>query len=368
MVLKELGRYVVVEIIEIDGSMGEGGGQILRYSLGFSAVTLKPVRIYNIRAKRSNPGLRPQHLTAVKALQMITDAVVKGAKVGSMEIYFEPKRRKPGNYRFNIGTAGSTTLVIQAILPALLFSKGYSSVEIIGGTDVPWSPPIDYMRYVFIYNLRFFGVDVEIELYRRGHYPRGGGRVVLKVKPLLGKMKPINIVERGKLISIYGISHAVRLPRHVAERQARSAATVIREKLGVEPNILIESYPPGRDPHLGPGSGIVLYADVEAGTRLGGDALGARGKRAEIVGREAAEKLIDELSSGMAFDSHMGDMLIPYMFLAGGESIAGVSKLTNHTLTAIEVSKIFLPNSKVSIVGNKGEKGIIRIHGVGLSP
>lgn len=357
-----------MKVIEIDGSMGEGGGQILRYSLGFSAVTLKPVRIYNIRAKRSNPGLRPQHLTAVKALQIITDAVVRGAKVGSMEIYFEPRKRKPGNYRFNIGTAGSTTLVIQAILPALLFSKGYSSIEIIGGTDVPWSPPIDYMRYVFMHNLRFFGIDVEIELRRRGHYPRGGGEVVLRVKPLLRALNPINIVERGKILRINGISHAVRLPRHVAERQARSASHILREKLGIEPNILIESYPPGKDPHLGPGSGIVLYADVEAGTRIGSDALGARGKRAEVVGEEAAGKLVEELGSGMAFDSHMGDMLIPYMFLANGESVAGISRITSHTLTAIEVSKMFLPDAKVSVSGNQGVKGIVRVLGVGLSP
>ncbi len=355
-------------VVEIDGSMGEGGGQILRYSLGFSAVTLKPVRIYNVRAKRSNPGLRPQHLTAVKALQEITDATVRGARVGSMEVYFEPHRRKPGNYVFNIGTAGSVTLVLQAILPALIFSGGYSRVEITGGTDVPWSPPIDYFRYVFVHNISLFGIRINVKLYRRGHYPRGGGHVVVEVEPLRGFLKPIRIIERGEIRSIRGISHAVRLPRHVAERQARSAARIISEELGVEPEIIIESYPPRKDPHLGPGSGIVLYADVSSGTRIGSDSLGARGKRAEVVGEEAANKLLEELGSGMAFDSHMGDMLIPYMFLARGMSVAGVSKLTSHTLTAIEVSKIFLPEAKVFINGSPGSRGVIRVFGVGLSP
>ena len=181
-----------MRVVEIDGSMGEGGGQILRYSLSLSALTLKPVRIYNIRAKRSNPGLRPQHLTAVKALATITNAHVEGDRVGSMEIYFEPRRRRPGSYRFDIGTAGSISLVIQAILPTLLFSGGYTRVDITGGTDVSWSPPIDYMRYVFLHNLSLFGARVSIKLIRRGHYPRGGGRVILEVEPVKDYLNAIN--------------------------------------------------------------------------------------------------------------------------------------------------------------------------------
>lgn len=356
-----------MRVVEIDGSMGEGGGQILRYSLGFSAVTLKPVRIYNIRAKRKNPGLRPQHLTAVKALQEITGAIVRGAKVGSMEIYFEPRYRKPGNYRFDIGTAGSVTLVIQAILPALLYAKGYSRVVITGGTDVPWSPPVDYMRYVFLHNIRFFGINSTLKLVKRGHYPRGGGQVILEVAPV-NKFSSINIIERGQILSIHGLSHAVRLPRHVAERQAKTAENILKKKLGVKPLIDIESHPPERDPHLGPGSGIVLYADVEAGTRIGADSLGARGKRAEIVGKEVASKLLEELEPGMAFDSHMSDMLIPYMFLADGESMVGVSKITSHAVTAIMVSRMFLPETEVRIQGREGEPGKIIVKGVGLSP
>ncbi len=355
-------------LVEIDGSMGEGGGQILRYSLGFSAVLLKPVRIYNIRAKRSNPGLRPQHLTAVKALQAITDAEVEGARVGSMEIVFKPRRRRPGNYVFSIGTAGSVSLVVQAILPALLFARGYSRVTITGGTDVPWSPPVDYMRLIFLYNLSLFGVSAEIRLIRRGHYPRGGGRIELIVQPLSNMLRPINIVERGAVKTVRGISHAVRLPRHVAERQAESARRLIVDKLGIEPDIVIETYRKGEDPHLGPGSGIVLYADVEAGTRIGGDSLGAKGKRAEIVGREAAGALLEDLGSGMAFDRHMADMLIPYMFLADGTSKAGVARITSHALTALMVSKMFLPESSYNVEGEPGKPGIIIVKGSGFSP
>ena len=357
-----------MKVVEIDGSMGEGGGQILRYSLSLSALTLRPVKVYNIRAKRSNPGLRPQHLTAVRALASVTDAYVEGGKVGSTEIYFEPRRRRGGSYSFNIGTAGSISLVIQAIMPALLFSDKHSRVEIIGGTDVSWSPPIDYMRHVFLYNLSLLGVNAKLKVYRRGHYPRGGGKVLIEISPAAEPLKPVHAVLRGKIVRIRGISHAVRLPRHVAQRQASSAAEYIKKEIGIEPEIEIEAYEGRRDPHLGPGSGILVYAEVERGTRIGADSLGAKGKPAETVGREAGEKLVEELRSNMAFDRHMGDMLIPYLFLASGESIVGVSSLTMHTITAIEVAKKFLPEAYVRIQGSTGEPAKISVAGVGFSP
>jgi len=357
---------MVSEVIEIDGSMGEGGGQILRYSLALSAVLLKPVHIYNIRAKRSNPGLRPQHLTGVKALAEITKAEVKGASVGSKEIWFYPKIRRGGHYRFNIGTAGSTTLVIQAILPALLYADRDSVVEIIGGTDVPWSPPVDYIKNVFLPLLNRIGIEAYIEVKRRGHYPRGGGHVVLKVKKLSSKIKPINVVERGRILEIRGHSHCVKLPSHIAIRQAKSAESILVRELGIKPKTTLEYYAPNKDPHLGPGSGIVLWAICEKSI-LGSDALGAKGKPAERVGEEAATKLIEELNTGMAFDRHMGDMLIPYASLAEGESLFGVSKLTLHTLTALMVTKIFLPELKYEIIGREGEPAKIRVKGVGLA-
>ncbi len=351
--------------IEIDGSMGEGGGQILRYSLALSSVLLKPVHIYNIRARRSNPGLRPQHLTGVQALAEITGAEVKGASVGSREIWFKPRFRRGGFYRFDIGTAGSVTLVIQAILPALLYADRDSVVEIIGGTDVNWSPPIDYMRYVFKSILGKMGVDIGIEVRRRGHYPKGGGHVVVRVRRLSNGLSPVNTVERGGIREIRGRSHCVRLPSHVAIRQARSAEAVLTRELGVKPVIEIEYYERGRDPHLGPGSGIVLYALCENSV-LGADALGARGKPAERVGEEAARRLIDELKPGMALDSHMGDMVIPYIALAKGRSCVGVSRLTLHALTAIMVTERFLPQIRFSVSGQEGSPGTICVEGVGL--
>ncbi len=355
----------MVEYVEIDGSMGEGGGQILRYSLALSAVLLKPVHIYNIRAKRSNPGLRPQHLTGVRALATITSARVRGASVGSMEVWFEPRVRRGGYYRFDIGTAGSVTLVIQAILPALLFADRDSVVEITGGTDVRWSPPIDYMRYVFLEHLRRFGVEASIELKRRGHYPRGGGHVVLRVKRLNGSLKPVDLVERGVVREIRGRSHCVRLPSHVAVRQARSAVEVVFRELGVKPVVELEYYRSGQDPHLGPGSGIVLWALTEYSV-LGADSLSERGKPAERVGEEAGLKLVEELRSGMAFDSHMGDMVVPYISLASGFSRVGVSRVTMHTVTAVMVTEKFLPSIEFSVDGGVGEPGVLSVRGVCL--
>ncbi|WP_428724419.1 RNA 3'-terminal phosphate cyclase [Thermogladius sp.] len=357
-----------MRVVEIDGSMGEGGGQILRYSLALSALTLRPVRIYNIRAKRDNPGLRPQHLTAVNALKEVTNAVVRGAEVGSMELYFEPRERRGGFMRLDIGTAGSISLVMQAMIPVLLFSEREARVQITGGTDVEWSPPIDYMKHVFAYNMRLLGVEVKIDVLKRGHYPRGGGLVEFSVKRATSVLKPVKLVEHGGVVAVRGVSHAVRLPKHVAERQASSAASVVMSRLGVKPTIELEYYEPGKDHHLGPGSGIVLYAETRSGTRLGADSLGAKGKPAERVGAEAAEALVEEVSTGMCFDRHMGDMLVPYLALAGGQSEVGVSSITLHTLTAVEVVKMFFPEAEIRVEGGLGKPGIIKVKGVSYQP
>ena len=357
-----------MSMLRIDGSMGEGGGQILRYSIALSALLLKPVEIYNIRAKRSNPGLRPQHLTAVKALADLTKADVEGAFVGSSRLVFKPRERLCGDFYFDVGTAGSVSLVIQAILPVLLYSDCTSRVVIKGGTNVPLSPPIDYMIHVFSHNLKHFGVELEIKLERRGHYPRGGGVVELLVKPVKAPLNPVDIVSRGKPVGLYIISHCVKLPQHVARRQAESALGLIKKYINVEPRVVVETYPPDKDPHLGPGSGVLVYVETDKNVRLGGDALGEKGKPAERVGEEAALSLLEDYETGMAFDRHMGDMLVPYMFLARGRSRVGVSKITMHLTTAIEVAKLYMPEASVLVNGELGKLGIVEVNGVSFNP
>lgn len=281
---------------------------------------------------------------------------------GSTELVFKPGGRIGcGEFRFDIGTAGAITLVIQTILPILVFAPPCrSTVTITGGTDVPWSPPIDYVRFVMLPMLGLFGVKAEVKLVRRGHYPRGGGgEVVLTVEP--SGLRPVEVVEFGDLREVRGgISHAVRLPAHVAHRQANSAREyLVKAGVKVPIDIAVETYEQGKDPHLGPGSGVVLWAVSSRGLVKGADALGERGKPAEVVGEEAAKELLENLRSGMALDEHMGDMVIPYMALAGG-GVVGVSKITLHALTNIYIVEKVL-GVRFEVSGREDEPGIIRV-------
>ncbi|MEM0276916.1 MAG: RNA 3'-terminal phosphate cyclase [Pyrobaculum sp.] len=346
-------------VVRIDGSYGEGGGQILRTSIALSALLGKPVEIINIRAKRANPGLQPQHLTGVKAAALLTDAEVEGAVKGSTRLFFKPKNIRCGSFDIDIGTAGSISLVVQTLAPVLLFAPCPTRIAITGGTDVSWSPPIDYMRFVFAKVLSLFGARVEIELIRRGHYPKGGGRAVLRVDPVK-KLLPVRLEEFGWVLEIRGISHAVNLPSHVAERQARAAAEVLA-KLGYRAEISTEV----RSDGLGPGSGVVVWAYSESGSAVGGDSLGEKGKPAEVVGREAAEKLVAVLKAGATLDPHMADMAVVYMALADGRSRLSTSEETMHLKTNIYIVEQFLPvKFKVE---KQAARYVLEVDGVGYS-
>ncbi len=341
--------------VRIDGSYGEGGGQILRTSIALSALLGRPVEIVNIRAKRANPGLQPQHLTGVKAAALLTDAEVVGAEKGSTRLYFNPRTLKCGRYNIDIGTAGSISLVIQTLTPILLYAPCPTEVAITGGTDVAWAPPIDYMRHVFTKVLARFGAQVAIELVKRGHYPKGGGKAILKVQPV-ETLSAVDSPEFGRLVEIRGISHAVNLPPHVAERQAKAAREAL-ERRGYKAQLDLET----RSDGLGPGSGVVLWAVSDTGNVVGGDALGERGKPAEAVGREAAEKLAATLASGSSLDPHMADMAVVYMALAQGTSRMSTPELTTHLQTNIYIVEQFLPvKFKVE---NLGRRYVIQVEG-----
>ena len=336
-------------MIVIDGSYGEGGGQILRTAIALSAITEKPVKIVKIRANRPNPGLRPQHLHGILALKELSGANVKGAQVGSTVLEFIPGKAEPRHVRIPIKTAGSVTLVFQALLPAMAFTGG--SFEITGGTDVPWSPPVDYLKNVTLYALGRMGIEAELEIRRRGHYPKGGGLVTGRVEPW-EERKPLNAIEWGKVERFAGVSHATNLPAHVAERQARAARERLEELYSVPVEIETEI-----SRSLGPGSGIVVWAETDS-LRLGGDALGKRGKPAEVVGREAADELLDQLTGGKAVDRFLGDQLIPFLAFAGGE--IGVTEITSHLVTNVWVVEQFL-GRVFEVEGEIGEPGIVRV-------
>src|SRR3989441_10085894 len=216
-------------MIEIDGCIGEGGGQVLRTSLALAAVLRREVRIFNIRAGRAESGLRAQHLTSVKAVAQMCGATPKGVQIGSTEFIFSPGAIKAGSFRFDVGTAGSVTLVLQTLMPLLPFSPGTVELEITGGTDVRWSPPIDYLRLVTLPLLERMNVHGAIHVSRRGHYPKGGGIVRFTATPT-SVLKSIIGREGGDVKVITGVSHSVRLPVAGAERQASAATRAVQDK------------------------------------------------------------------------------------------------------------------------------------------
>ena len=348
------------KMIEIDGSIGEGGGQVLRTSLALAAVLGRKVRIFNIRAGRTEPGLKAQHLTSATAVAQICDAASEGLKIGSTEFTFSPGGIRAGSFRFDIGTAGSITLVLQTLMPLLPFAPGPVELEITGGTDVKWSPPIDYVRLVTIPLLEKMNVHASILVSRRGHFPKGGGIVRLSASPT-SVLKNFRGVASGTVKAVEGISHSVQLPVGVADRQAVAATRIIEERDFPHPQIRIEHTQSGS----GPGSGIVLSAITSDGAVLGGDSLGERGRPAEVVGEDAAGRLVEEMSSGAFLDRHMGDVIVPYAALAEGVSDVSLSQVTLHTLTNVKVAE-YVAGVHFDSLSQVGIPGRLRVNGLGL--
>ncbi|HYA60557.1 MAG TPA: RNA 3'-terminal phosphate cyclase [Candidatus Acidoferrum sp.] len=346
-------------MMEVDGSIGEGGGQVLRTSVALSALTQKPIMVKNIRAKRDKSGLRNQHMTAIKAVAAIVDADVDGLELGSSEITFTPKHWRGGEFKFDIGTAGSTTLVLQALLPVLAFSKRHSNVTLIGGTNNPMAPQIDYFIHVLNPILAKMGFSYELTLVRRGFYPRGGGLIIISVEPI-SSIEPINIVELGSLESIKGLSLSAKLPEHVAYRQAVAAkehlASAGYSDVAIDIEVRRESEVSSA------GSGIVLWAETSTGGIIGGDALGERGKPAEKVGRDAAIDLVGQLRTGAPIDRHLGDQLIIWMAMAVGPSAIMPTEITPHALTSMMIVEQ-LTGRKFMVTGHEGARGVIQCSG-----
>jgi len=341
-------------MIEVDGSFGEGGGQILRTSVALSAIIGKPVRISNIRSNRPKPGLAQQHLTGLKAVQKLTDGEAEGLSLGSTEVTFRPRSLKGGSYKIDIGTAGSISLILQVVSLPAAFAKGPVEMEITGGTDVQWSPPADFMRNVFYPILEKIGVKTRFELIRRGYYPKGGGAIRISFEPTT-QLNPIEIISRGKLKGVYGVVHSLNLPDHIAKREIESARKVLKGyKTQVKPEI-------GRG--LSTGTGVSLWSEYE-NTILGASSLGKPGKEAEKVGGEAAEFLIEEIQGSGTLDVQMGDQILAYMGLAKGRSKFIVRELTPHIKTNIHVIEDILG---IKFVITEEEKGYaIEVVGVGF--
>lgn len=343
-------------MIKIDGSHGEGGGQILRTALALSCVTGKPFEIHDIRMGREKPGLQAQHLTCIRGAQLISRADVDEAKLGSRTLRFSPREVTGNKYIFDVseikGSAGSATLVLQAILPPLAVAGTASMVTVKGGTHVEWSPSYHYMRDVLLPLLGKIGIKAGLDIEKWGWYPIGGGKLSASVEPAK-KLSPISITERGRLKNISGISAASNLPISLAERQ-RDHGNWLLKGAGLSANMEIVSAP-----STGKGTFFFILAEFE-NVRAGFSALGATGKSAESVAEEAVRPFIEFLNSEGALDPYLADQIIPYIGICNGNSTFTTSRITKHLLTNLWVTQKFLP-VEIGLEGREGELGTISI-------
>jgi RNA 3'-phosphate cyclase len=346
-------------MIEVDGSLMEGGGQLLRMATTYSAILGESVRIVNVRANRKQSGLKPQHLITLKAVAEICGATTKGLKVGSHEVEFHPGRLRSGSFEFDIGTAGSCSLLLQCAAPVAAYADETIKIRAKGGTAVRWSPPMPIIQHVVWAGLRKMGFIGEVRVLRDGYYPKGGGLIEAKISPIRG-FNPIQ-GNKAEVRIIHGISTCGGLPRHIAERQADAAVKVLREE-GFEAEIDVVTPGKASEP-LSPGSVICLW--TEGGALIGDDGLGERGKTAEKVGTEAAHRIVTQIKTGAFVDQHTADNLILPCSLATGTSSFTVTRLTMHTLTAVEVANRII-GTKIMIEGSEGNYGRITIEGRGV--
>ncbi len=341
-------------MIEIDGSIG--GGQLLRTAISLSALTEKPVKITNIRKGKTTgkPGLRPQHMMGIKATGEFCQAEVKGLKESSLELEFTPKKLNIYDKEIDIGTAGSIGLLLQTITPELIFNDKPVTLQIHGGTETRWAPTIQYTRDVTFPILNMMGTTLSLELIKHGYYPKGGGHIEVKSRPVK-KLDPFVYLERGQIKNIHVSSVCGSLPLHVAERQGKSALRTIQYHC---PDAKVSMDYKSVD-SLSPGSSVNCYAVCE-NSIIGSSCLGERGMRAEVVGERAADDLVKALKSNAALDKYMADQILVFLALAKGKSRVRVEEITEHCRTNISVIEEILP------VEFKTNEKIIEIEGIGF--
>lgn len=332
-------------MLEVDGSIKSGSGTILRLAVAWASILNEPLHVYNIRAKRSSPGLRPQHLEAVLTAAKLCNAEVEGATLGSQELRFRPSAIIGGEVEAQIGTAGSIPMLILTILPICAYAEKPVKLHIVkGGTDVTHAPTINYLRYVLLPILESMGLRTKIAIVKYGYYPKGMGEVIMEIQPCR-KFGAYRREEFGNVKSVAGLSVCTFLAdKSVAARQAKAANDTLRMQ-GHEAKIQVindQSNP------LQKGSSLVLWATTDKDVILGGDAIGELGKPSEIIGREAAENLALEISAKATADVHLADLLVPYVALSKEESVYFTRFMTPHLDTNIWLTQELL-NAEFSV-------------------
>lgn len=331
-------------MIHLDGSHLEGGGSLVRVALALSTLTGQEFKVDKIRTGRKDPGLKAQHLHAIKALKKICNAETNEIELGSAELWFKPGTIKSGHYTIDIGTAGSITLLLQALILPSLFAPGKIVFNIKGGTCGKWQASVDYLQHILVPQIEQFAEKIELKIFKRGYYPKGGGEIELTIVPkfkdyqeLQQKIPAFQLTEQGKLMEIKGIINLLEQlkEKQVAERIRKTLEPLLR-RYSVPINIKIEYAP-----SFSVGGEVLLWAVFDHSVILGSDILLEPRKTSEDIGKEVAEKLIQEIDSGAAVDAHLADQLIPFMALLPGSEIKA-QEISNHTKTNIYVAEKFL--------------------------
>jgi RNA 3'-terminal phosphate cyclase (ATP) len=339
-------------MIELDGSQGEGGGQILRTSLSLALLMGKPFRLRNLRARRPKPGLQPQHLTCVRAATSISRARVRGDSLGSKELVFDPGEVIPGAYHFNIGTAGATSLVLHTLYLPLAWKAAIpSALTLRGGTHVPASPCYEFLQHTWRPYLDLLGVKAGLSLFQPGFYPRGGGVMEARLEPCF-HLKGLQFAGTPRVSKATVLSAVAHLPEHIAERLAQRTAAGL-EKLGLEVEVQLEKW------SNGPAAVVEAFLNTSPVPSLL-FALGKRGRPAERVADELVEQTSEFLQGQPGVDTHSADQLLLPLALANGPSTFRVTQVSTHLLTNMSVIQQFVERS-IECDGREGEPGVVRV-------
>ncbi len=346
-------------MIYVDGAQKSGSGTIVRFAVGLATLLDEELHLTNIRAKREKPGLRPQHLKAVEALQQICHGSLDGAKIGSKEIRFKPGGEvKAGYYEWDIGTAGSTTLLAMTLLPPACFSTGAVKFKICGGLFQDFASSAHHVQYVLLPVLNKMGIIAKLKIIRPGYVPRGGGIIEVRVEPVKGKIKPIRLPRQGDVTRIEGIALSSHLKeRRVSERMVDKCSEVLKSKgYSAQIEIVHDTMALQR------GAALAIYAKTGSGCIIGADRAGEPRRTSEDIGRYVASNLMEDLATGATVDRYLADQLIFYAALADGVSEYRIPRLTEHVETNLWLVE--------SILGAKTEvnQNVVRIQGIGYCP
>ncbi len=344
-------------MICIDGSYGEGGGQILRTAVSLSIITHTPIRITHIRENRSNPGIKSQHYTAISIMKQFSQATTEGLEIGSSTLTFTPDSITSGHFNFDIGTAGSMVLVFQTCIPCALQIHTPLRLTLKGGTDVKWSPSWDYFKFVFLPLLKRSGLHVDAVLIKRGYYPKGGGEAVLTIHPSK-ILKGLIFEKPAQFEKVTGRVHLGNLEQHIGTRiKHQIIKLLLTNQIHVDMTLDSQTT-------LSTGVGITLWAENDT-RMLGCSVLGERGVPAETVASTAVQLLLKDILVGATLDEHLFDQILLYLVLAKGTSVCHVKLISSHADTTMFLIQQFFPNSHLFSIEDKGNIKRVEIHGIG---